>query len=314
MLIELFLTNLASAEVVDGGMSIPESGTEETFTVNEADGVFPVVRRGIEQFHFKDRTPASGSEIIRCIETNGPHWTVIRGAEGTIPVMHGRGFTIRQVITAGFLQRLGSGSTTELVNAVTVCDADPTGEEPSNVALEIASKLGPVYLPSGVYSLEYPVNLAAGSVLLSFGQVSFRPVHKFAGECAVSLLDGPGRTRIEGVTLDGSLLGAGTDVYGIWAETRKLEAELRNIRITGFSESGMIVSGQDWVLDRVSCIRNHGSGFEFNLTDPLLVGCRSVGNARYGFTGISQGDRGLIGCRARDNKLGDWPQGPTTLR
>jgi hypothetical protein len=305
MLTELFVSNLASTRVVHGGMNAPNSGTVETLTVTEADGIFPVVHRGREQFHFKDRNPERSEEIFCCIETNGANWTVIRGAENTRPVPHAIKFDVRQVITSGFLQRLGDGSTTELVNAVTVCGADPTGTIDSSSALADALSLGPVYVPSGVYLLNQPLNILPGSVMLSFGNVVLRPDSEFQGDAAIELVDGTDRTRIENITLDGSALGAGTDVYGIYAETRDLEGELRRIRVTGFPNSGIIVSGSSWTLDHVSCVHNFGSGFELNTEASLFLGCRALGNARYGFTGVYDKEL-FLACLAKDNRLGDY--------
>lgn len=302
MLTELF-SNLASTIVVSGGMTAPDSGTTETLTVREANGVFPVVRQGHAQFHFKDRNPDYGEEIFACIATDGPNWTVIRGAENTRPIAHERKFTIRQVITSEFLQRLGDGSTTELVNAVTVCGADNTGVIPADSALAAAAALGPTYLSSGVYLLTKPLNLLPGSTIISFGNVTLKAERNFMGDGLIELIDGVGVTRIENISLDGSQLGAGSDVYGIYAETRELEAELRNVRIRQFSNSGMIASGTGWVLDRVSSNRNFGSGFELRVTDTFQLGCRAIGNSRYGFVGVWTGCR--LACIASENRLGD---------
>ena len=305
MLTELFVSNLASTTVVSGGMSSnATSGQVETVTVEESDGIFPVVRPGYEQFHFKDRNPSSGSEIFACIETDGSRWTVIRGAENTLPQTHGRKFTIRQVITSEFLKRLGAGSTTELGNLVTGFNADPTGDKLADDAFAEALYSGPVYLPTGVYRISRPINLIPGNTIISFGHAVIKPTNDFEGDCAVELVSGSAQTRLENVTLDGSDLGAGTDVYGIFGETRRLDAEIRNVRITGFPNSGMILSGTSLMLDRINCSNNFGSGFELNISDSLLFACRAFGNYRYGFIGDYQNQQ--IGCVARDNKLGDF--------
>lgn len=304
MLTELFVSNLAHTTVTHGGMSEPAPGTIETLTVSESDGIFPVVRRGFEQFHFKDRDPEAAGEIFRCIGTDGSHWTVVRGAEGTRPVSHGRKFTIRQVITSEFLQRLGSGSTTELVNAVTVFGADPTCEMDSGTALVQALASGPVYLTTGVYRIDAPLNLLPGSVLISFGHAIIRPSSRFSGDAAVEIIDGDLPVRLENITLDGTELGAGSDICGVYAETEEIEAELRNVRITGFPSGGAIISGAGWLLDRVTAQRNYGCGFELNITDSLALGCRALHNSSYGFSGYYQDQ--LIGCLSRGNRLGDY--------
>lgn len=301
---ELIVSNLASTIVTHGGMGAPESGTIETLTVAEANGIFPIVHRDAEQFHFKDRDPACSEEIFRCIETNEERWIVIRGAEGTRTVSHARKFSIRQTITAEFLQRLGGGSTTEIVNAVTVCGADNTGETATSTALTNALSEGPTFLPSGVYRLDSQLNLLPGSVLISFGNAILYPDSSFSGDAVIELIDGEIPSRVENIRLDGSDLGAGTDVYGIFAETRKLEAELRNIRISGFPNSGVIASGTSWSFDRVYCDRNFGSGFELNLTASLMIGCRASGNSRYGYVGSYRDQQ--LGCYAFNNRITDF--------
>lgn len=304
MLTELFVRNLASTVVVTGGMSAVSSDTVETLTVEESDGIFPVVREGHEQFHFKDQNPKHGEEIFSCVATNGNHWKVIRGAEGSTPVQHDRRFAIRQVITSEFLQRLGDGSTTELCNLVTGFNADPTGRTLVDDAFEEALESGPVYLPTGRYRISRPINIHPGQVLMSFGHPIIKPIASFGGDAAIELLDGSGSTRLENVELDGSDLGAGTDIYGIFAETRMLDAEVRHVRITGFSNSGMILSGRSVMLDRVNCSGNFGSGFELNLEDSVMFACRSIDNKRYGFVGSYQ-IANMIGCVSRNNKLGN---------
>lgn len=303
MLTERFISNLASTTVVNGGMQASPPETLETVTVEEADGIFPSIRYGEEQFHFKDRNPRHGGEIFTCIGTDDNHWQVVRGAEGTIPVSHDRRFTIRQVMTAEFLQRLGMGSTTELCNAVTGFGADSTGETLSGAAISQALDSGPVYLPTGIYSIQLPINMLPGQSMISFGNAVIRPTADFEGDTAIELIEGAGVTRLDSITLDGSELPAGSDAYGIFAETKVLEAELRRVRIYGFSNSGMIASGTGWMLERVTSSRNFGSGYELDIDESLLLGCRALENNRYGFTGIY---REQVGCLSKGNKLGDF--------
>jgi hypothetical protein len=304
MLTELFVSNLASTIVVAGGMSSPEPGTQETLTVSESNGIFPVVHRGVEQFHFKDRNPANGDEIFRCIETDREHWTVIRGAEETRTVAHGRRFSIRQVTTAGFFQRLGMGSTTELLNAVTVGSIDRTGGEDAGARLSSLLTVGPVYLPTGRYLLKQPLNVPPGAVMISYGDPILAVDPHFSAQAAIELIDGRSRVLLEGFTLDGSRLGAGMEVCGILCEASRLETELRSLRILGFPSDGLITSGNDYTLERVFSNNNHGDGFVI-LDEALLIGCRATGNTGYGFDAT---DATLIGCRASDNRKGDFRQ------
>lgn len=302
MYTELFIGNLSSTTVTQGGMSSPKSGTEETLTVSAEDGVFPAVRRNVEQFHFKDANPEKGGEIFRCIETDNNHWAVIRGAEGTRPVVHDRGFTVRQVVTAGFYQRLGMGSTTELLNAVSVFGIDRTGSEDAGAPLSTALSAGPVYLPTGDYLLKSPLNVPPGAVLLSFGSPTLVADSGLDADAAIELIEDSSHTRLENFTLDGSRLGAGTEVCGILSAATELDVELRGLRINGFPGEGIVGSGCNYVLERVSSNGNYSDGFVL-VDGGLLIGCRAIGNAGYGYD-IDDGK--LIGCIASGNRKGDY--------
>jgi hypothetical protein len=65
--------------------------------------------------------PALPSELIQVTNVSGTTWTVLRGVENTTPVAHTTGFTIKQVVSAGWLNAaklgtpLGGPSTTEPV-------------------------------------------------------------------------------------------------------------------------------------------------------------------------------------------------------
>lgn len=303
MLTELFAVNLASTVVENGATTRPASGTVEMLTVHESDGAFPAVRSGADQFHFKDRNPECASEILACIATDGNRWTVVRGAEGSQPVAHARRFYIRQVITKEFLQRLGDGSTPDLTNAVTVYGADRTGELDASDAIMRALDDVVAYLPTGLYRIAKPINVLPGKVLLSFGQAMLLPDRDFQGDAAIELVDGIAQTRIENIILTGRELGAGRDVYGIYAKTTQLSATLSGLQISGFPASGMIASGIDWHVNRVTSRNNFGSGFELNMTDSLFVGCRALQNAKYGFVGYTPEQ--FIGCYSRDNGMRD---------
>ena len=108
--------NQAFTTVQSGGTSAGTVGTIETWTVSQATGSeFPTASTGVSQFHVTDTAAAAASEIILVTATNAitNQWTVTRGAEGTSPVAHTTGFTITQVLTAGWLTGVISG-----VNAV----------------------------------------------------------------------------------------------------------------------------------------------------------------------------------------------------
>lgn len=101
--------DLGQTQVNAGGTDAPAPGTQQTWTV-ASSGSFPAVNSGATQpiqFHVSD--PALASELITVTNISGLTWTVLRGAEGTTPVAHTAGFTIKQVVTNSGLSWLGTG-------------------------------------------------------------------------------------------------------------------------------------------------------------------------------------------------------------
>jgi hypothetical protein len=107
-------TNQPSTTVTSGGTTAPVSGTSETWTV-ASSASFPTAATGTTVFHVKDTSQVLAYELIAVTNVSGTTWTVTRGAEGTTPVQHSAGFTITQVVSAGWLGAitsvLGSGVT-----------------------------------------------------------------------------------------------------------------------------------------------------------------------------------------------------------
>ena len=103
-------TNQPFGTVTSGGTDL---GSEPWTVSTNPAAPFPAASTGVTQFHVADTDPTASSEIILVTNISGSTWTVTRGAEGTTPVVHEAGFTITQVLTAGWLSGVVSG-----VNAV----------------------------------------------------------------------------------------------------------------------------------------------------------------------------------------------------
>ena len=148
MAVEVF-ANSPVTTVVSGGSNAPASWTSQSWTVTSS-GSFPAAATGTSQFHVLD--PAQSSEIIAVTNVSGTTWTVTRGAESTTPVTHASGFTVYQVVTAGFLNSLGiapSGDTTGVKDTATI-----------QAALNAYS---PVLLAPGNFYTNAPLQVSAGS-------------------------------------------------------------------------------------------------------------------------------------------------------
>src|SRR5258707_3307588 len=100
--LEVFANN-PSTTVSSGGTTAPAAGTAETWTVTSSAS-FRAGKYGVEQFHVAD--PAQAAEMCAVQAVSGTTWTVMRGAEGSVPVAHASGFTVVQVVTAGDLAGL----------------------------------------------------------------------------------------------------------------------------------------------------------------------------------------------------------------
>ena len=92
-----------------GASGTLSSGQADTWSVFSSAG-FPTAATGISQFHIAD--PAAPSEVILVTNMTGggnTTWSVIRGADSTTPVAHAAGFTVTNVISAGWLNSVAAG-------------------------------------------------------------------------------------------------------------------------------------------------------------------------------------------------------------
>jgi hypothetical protein len=125
--IEVF-ADIPQTQVTAGGTTAPAPGTSESWTV-ASSGSFPVASSGAAQptqFHISD--PAQASEIVTVTNISGLTWTVTRGAEGTTPVAHTAGFTVKQVVTSGGLGFLGIDQNAWCAPGAVVCETLPRSQ------------------------------------------------------------------------------------------------------------------------------------------------------------------------------------------
>lgn len=170
MATELFNANQPTTTVSSGGTTAPSPGTSETWTVASSTG-FPTASNSATpptQFHVADAATGKTTEIIAVTNVSGTTWTVTRGAEGSTPISHTAGFTIVQVVTAGFLTNVSNSLV--YANAVTLYGADPTGSADSTTAIQAAlTDAQAVYLPPGAYKITSALTLQTGQILAGAG-------------------------------------------------------------------------------------------------------------------------------------------------
>jgi hypothetical protein len=159
MAVEVF-ANSPVTTVTSGGTDAPAQGTQETWIVANAAS-FPSASSSAEPptwFHIADTVLSS--ELVTVVNTSGNTFTVLRGAEGTVPVAHSNPFTIYQVVSAGALAQL---SVLDWLNVVTMFQADHTGTNDSTTAINNAiaaasTTLQTVYFPAGTYKISSALN------------------------------------------------------------------------------------------------------------------------------------------------------------
>lgn len=104
-------TNQGSTTVSSGGTDAPAQGTTQSWTV-ASSSTFPAASNAATpptQFYIAD--PALTSELILVTNVSGTTWSVTRGVDGTTPVAHTGGFTIKNIVPATWLQALQDRST-----------------------------------------------------------------------------------------------------------------------------------------------------------------------------------------------------------
>ena len=127
MATELF-ANYVATTVPTGGTTAPSSGSTETWTVTSSSG-FPAAVTGTSQFHVAD--PAQPGEVIAVTNVSGTTWSVTRGAESTATSAHTAGFTVKQVVSAGFLGSLATSGVSSVTAGDTSIVVGGSGSAPT---------------------------------------------------------------------------------------------------------------------------------------------------------------------------------------
>ena len=167
--LELF-TNEGSTTISSGGTGAPALGTPEVWTASSWSS-FPTASPTATPptaFHVAD--PALPGELIEVVNT--ATGLVIRGAEGTTPVSHAGGFTIQNVMSAGYLNSMfglrPSGDTTGVTDRANI-----------QGLLNIAGK---AILQSGLFWINAALQMYSVSQLTgaSLGVTTIRAIASYA--------------------------------------------------------------------------------------------------------------------------------------
>lgn len=262
-------SNQGSTTVSSGGTTAPSQGTTESWTV-ASSSTFPAASNAASpatQFYISD--PALPAETILVTNVSGTTWSVTRGADGTTPVAHTAGFTVRNVVTAAWLQEIEDLDK----NVFTVLEygADPTGAADSQPAFQACADAAKAYvtsygtatmlIPGGKYKLNSTFKLSGGGVTITaYG------AYIFAGVAAQDLFR-DWTTQDGTFTLNGQglkVLGGTWDMKGhTWAQAVE-------------GSSAFTISNSTNVLFRDVTIRNVRQYHGIDINTCSGVTCQNV--------------------------------------
>lgn len=135
MPLELFSNN-GSTTVSSGGTTAPAAGTSESWTVASSSSFPAASSSSTPKTVFRVIDPAQPTEWMQVTNVSGTTWTVTRGIEGTTTT-HTAGFTVQQVVTAGWLN--GQDTRLGITNVKQVFDAKGDGKTVQDGAMTSAS-------------------------------------------------------------------------------------------------------------------------------------------------------------------------------
>ena len=332
---EEVFSNDAQTVVNSGGTSAPAGGTSETWTV-ASPGAFPTASSTASRpttFHVADT--AFPAEVIAVTDTTGATWTVTRGAEGSTPVAHPPGFSVKQVVTAGVLASLRDAPAvfnvkTEFLAAGDGVTVDSAPFNNAVTALNAAGG-GTLLVPAGTYVMS---NVQFGSNITvrgaGMGATVFLMDPAAASRAVVcrvapaSQVTATSNMMLRDLTIDGNkdswgpdsnqkgygyYLGQGTQ--GLITHCKCINVEIRNCLTYSFDvENATDISLEScWAHDNGYTT---GTGTEHNCDGFTLIGsditalnCQSYDNARRGYLcgqdNVNWARVKLIGCSARGN-------------
>ncbi|MCA1839822.1 MAG: right-handed parallel beta-helix repeat-containing protein [Actinobacteria bacterium] len=266
-------TNQAQTTVSSGGTTAPAAGTTESWTVASSSS-FPAASNAaipVTQFYVAD--PALPSESILVTNVSGTTWSVTRGVDGTTPVAHTAGFTVKNIVTATWLQALDDKVK---YNTLNVKDYGAKGDNFTNdqpaiqAALDDAWKMGgaQVIIPRGIYRI---MSAAVSSSPLKIRSnvrltlLTGAEIHRYANPSAASLCwSGDWTQGMAGFNGHRNMVIEG----GLWdmrnsSSTVSLASDDFNRAATTAAHTlGTMTSGQAWI-DETS--RDDGASTAGNL-------------------------------------------------
>jgi Pectate lyase superfamily protein len=312
--LEVF-ANDATAVVASGGTTAPSAGTVESWTLSGS--TLPAVSSSatpLTQCYITD--VANDTEKILVTNISGSTATVTRGSDGTTPVAHTAGFTVRQVVVRASLQAFQSPDWLDVVRQF---GADPSGSTDSTTAIlnaigALPASGGVVYFPAGTYKLSGVITIGSGVTLRGDGaqttilqQTSTSANAIFVTEVSTYVTD----VTIEDLQVLGPSSGTGVGIYGSAdSDTQGIfRLRIANVVVTSFGGNGIEIHNPILsVLDQVQSSFNSANGI-YLLGVPVgtscsLISCYTKSNGSRGYYLSNMVYSGLVGCAADFNQNG----------
>ena len=327
--------NDAETVVSVGGTSAAAGGSAETWIV-ATPGAFPAASSTAPRpttFHVAD--PAFPAEVVAVTDTSGPSWTVIRGAEGSTPVAHSPGFTVKQVVTAEVLASLRDAPAAFNVKTEFLAAGDgvTVDSAPFNNAIAAlgAAGGGTLLVPAGTYVMsdvmfgsDITVRGAGMGATIFLMDPAARSGAVVCRVAPASQVNATTNMVLRDLTIDGNkdvwgpdsdqkgygyYLGQGTQ--GLISHCKCINVEIRNCLTYSFDvENATDISLEScWAHDNGYAT---GTGTEHNCDGFTLIGsditavnCQSYDNAQRGYLcgqdNVNWARINLIGCSASGN-------------
>ena len=297
MPLELF-ADTAFTTVTSGGTTALTS--DNAFTV-ASSAPFPAASGSAvppTQFHFSD--PAAPSELMACTNVSGTSWTVTRGAEGSTPVAHTAGFTVREVASAG---TLGTFQQVYSVRSV-LYGAAGNGTTDDTTAIQAAVTAcinaggGIVCLPEGTYktssTITAPLPSGVTLTIQGAGWLATTIAYHGSGDC-IRMYDPNAyttnapiswRSGVTGLCIDGTSASAGA--VGLHAgDMGVFKGDFLIQNFSGAGSRGLLLDNTvTWTeeADIRACLINCTQHVVFTIT----TGYDSFGYGNYDFTIIAE--------------------------
>ena len=236
-------TNRGSTTVSSGGTDSPSAGTTQSWTVSSSSSFPAASNSATPATRFYVADPDQPSELILVTNVSGTTWSVTRGADGTTPVSHSGGFTVKNVVPATWFNEIEDRLKARTFDVLEY-EATGLGSVSETAAFQAAMDAAGTYaaangsatlvIPPGKYKLSTSsVTLSANVKVFAYGAYIFSgtsDVSMFAKGGSGGYTGGPIGFEWHGGIIDAKGQSAATDAgYNIFSLTNGRNIVFRDV-------------------------------------------------------------------------------------